>query len=626
MWKNIIIIICQWIIYILDKLSNKSSDKFLHSYSNDSDIQILTPHGWDQFLLIHEINMSDSYTLITQNGETLVCADKHRVFNGEDYVYVEDMKIGDNISTIKGVDKISSIYKNYLPTRMGDITVSSADKSLYTDNIVSHNTTTSALFMLWYILFNVDKGALVLGDKRATAVEILDKMKKIFRELPYFLKPGVVKWNEGEISFDNGCRIMAQATTQNSGIGFTFHCVLADEFAHVDPNMVRKFYSQIFPTVTASKAKFMITSTQNGRNLFYKLYKAAEAHESDYAAFKVDWWQIPEWDPTNHKWIPRDDEWKSKQIANLGSEEDFNMQFGTDFDIGAPTLLNQKYIKSLEAPAFIYKDMLGVTSSSSWYWHPDLDIYDLKNMKLVVTSDLAEQVGEDYTIFEVYRLVNPLAGAKGKLQLMGYFRDNTSSREVCAQSLVEFLNKYTDSDATIVSFEKNTYGDIFYRDVKDFCDDHDIEYPRFVKYAATGSNKKNPGIKITPGNKSDHCKLFKEAFEKGQIQCNCEQWILESYNFVEDNGSYKASYGHDDLMMAAIQLTFVEESTEYTVLLDQPDPVEARNQALLEDKEYIDNPIDSRFKGQIIARNIISSADQIHNSSWIQGKSYTLSS
>ena len=484
----------------------------------------------------------------------------------------------------------------------------------------SGKTTTSALFMLWYILFNVDKGALVLGDKRATAVEILDKMKKIFRELPYFLKPGVVKWNEGEISFDNGCRIMAQATTQNSGISFTFHCVLADEFAHVDPNMVRKFYSQIFPTVTASKAKFMITSTQNGRNLFYKLYKAAEAHESDYAAFKVDWWQIPEWDPTNHKWIPRDDEWKAKQIANLGSEEDFNMQFGTDFDIGAPTLLNQKYIKSLETPAFIYKDMLGVTSSSSWYWHPDLDIYDLKNMKLVVTSDLAEQVGQDYTIFEVYRLVNPLAGVKGKLQLMGYFRDNTSSREVCAQSLVEFLNKYTDSDATIVSFEKNTYGDIFYRDVKDFCDDHDIEYPRFVKYATTGSNKKNPGIKITPGNKSDHCKLFKEAFEKGQIQCNCEQWILESYNFVEDNGSYKASYGHDDLMMAAIQLTFVEESTEYTVLLDQPDPVEAHNQALLEDKEYIDNPVDSRFKGQIIARNIVSSADRIHNSSWIQGR------
>lgn len=74
-------------------------------------------------------------------------------------------------------------------------------------------TTTSAIFMLHYILFNVDKNALVLGNKRKTAIEILDKTKKIFLEIPYFLKPGIYKWNEGEIVLDNGCRLMAEATT-----------------------------------------------------------------------------------------------------------------------------------------------------------------------------------------------------------------------------------------------------------------------------------------------------------------------------------------------------------------------------------------------------------------------------
>ena len=39
-------------------------------------------------------------------------------------------------------------------------------------------TTTSAVFMLHYILFNTDKNALVLGNKRKTAGEILDKAKK----------------------------------------------------------------------------------------------------------------------------------------------------------------------------------------------------------------------------------------------------------------------------------------------------------------------------------------------------------------------------------------------------------------------------------------------------------------
>ena len=104
-------------------------------------------------------------------------------------------------------------------------------------------TTTSAIFMLWYTLFNTDKNSLVVGNKRKTAIEILDKTKKIFIELPFFLRPGVYKWNESEPAFDNGCRIMAEATTINSGISFTFHCILSDEFAHLPANILDKFYN-----------------------------------------------------------------------------------------------------------------------------------------------------------------------------------------------------------------------------------------------------------------------------------------------------------------------------------------------------------------------------------------------
>ena len=158
-------------------------------------------------------------------------------------------------------------------------------------------TVTSALFMLHYLCFNIDKNALVLGNKRKTAVEILDKAKKIFFELPFFLKPGIYKWNEAEIVLDNGCRLMAEATTINSGISFTFHCVLADEFAHIAPNIIDKFYNNLFPTITAGRARFMITSTQNGYNLFYRIYNAAIAGENEYKPFTVTWDMIPEWNP-----------------------------------------------------------------------------------------------------------------------------------------------------------------------------------------------------------------------------------------------------------------------------------------------------------------------------------------
>ena len=49
--------------------------------------------------------------------------------------------------------------------------------------------------------------------KGKTAAEILDKVKKIYLEVPYFLKPGIYKWNMGEIVLDNGCRILTAATS-----------------------------------------------------------------------------------------------------------------------------------------------------------------------------------------------------------------------------------------------------------------------------------------------------------------------------------------------------------------------------------------------------------------------------
>ena len=89
---------------------------------------------------------------------------------------------------------------------MCDTSVNDENHRFYSNGILSHNSVTTAIYCLWVILFNIDKNALVLGNKRKTAVEILDKAKKIFTELPYFLRPGIYKWNEGEIVLDNGCR------------------------------------------------------------------------------------------------------------------------------------------------------------------------------------------------------------------------------------------------------------------------------------------------------------------------------------------------------------------------------------------------------------------------------------
>lgn len=435
-------------------------------------------------------------------------------------------------------------------------------------------TTTSAVFMLHYILFNVDKNALVLGNKRKTAVEILDKAKKIYLELPYFLKPGIYKWNEGEIVLDNGCRLMAEATTINSGISFTFHCVLADEFAHVMPNILDKFYNNLFPTITAGKARFMITSTQNGYNLFYRLYKAAEAGMNEYSAFKTDWHEVPEWNPDTRTWDKRDEAWHQLQVANYGSEEAFNAQFGTNFDISANTLIAQKVLsrRNQRLHEFVEKEMPGVPFSSSWYWHPNFDPIDCKSSYLVLTTDIAEGGGGDSTVCCVHRFIEP---GSNKLECVGYFKSNKLPREHATTTIQVFVSLMCHQDRTLLSFERNVYGEIFVKQMTENvekgvpgCTNFDPSI--FVKYYNESGTKFHYGIKITSGNKTTHCKLYKEEYEKDLLINDAAQYMVELSNFSDDgHGKYAASFGHDDMVMAEVQLTFVRETLQYKLLRDE---------------------------------------------------------
>lgn len=435
-------------------------------------------------------------------------------------------------------------------------------------------TTTSAIFMLHYILFNVDKNALVLANKLKTSKEVLDKAKKIYIELPFFLRAGIYKWNECELVLDNGCRLMCEATTINSGISFTFHCVLWDEAAHVAPNIMESFYNNLFPTITAGKARFMITSTQNGYNLFYRLYKAAEARENEYMPFKTDWWEVPEWNPDNNRWEKRDEAWHKLQVANYGSEEAFNKQFGTNFDVSANTLISQKALKKnkLELCEFVEKDLYGITHSDCYRWLPDYEPMDqLKKDYIVITVDLAEGIGGDYTVFLFNRMIDLNSDV---LECVGYFRSSEVLREHCSKSLQTLICTYLNQEHTLLSYEKNTYGELFYRDLMDNMEKDPLIMQKFdtsllVKYFNESGSRYVTGVKLTSGNKTSHCLLFKNTYERNKYICRDTRFMAELSNFTDDGtGHYSASFGHDDFVMAAMQTEFVRSTLQYKILRD----------------------------------------------------------
>lgn len=456
-------------------------------------------------------------------------------------------------------------------------------------------TTTSAIFILWYILFNTDKNSLVLGNKRKTANEILDKVKKIYLELPYYLKPGIYKWNEGEIVLDNGCRCMAEATTINSGISFTFHCVLADEFAHIPGTILEPFYNNLFPTISAAHARFMITSTQNGYNLFYRLYKYAEQGISEFSPFKTDWDEVPEWNPDKNCWEPRDEAWHQQQVANYGSEEAFNKQFGTNFDINANTLINAKFIKKIRpiAVQFVNKELLGVEYSDYFYWHPNFEpMDDLRKCHTVITIDIAEGLNQDYTTYIFNRIIDN----EGTTECIGIFHANDLTTEQCTIALQEIICYYMEQDNTLVSFEKNLFGELFEKQLLDNLEKYEdmklgqlFDQSILLKYWNKSMTEYTNGIKITSGNKTKGCVLFKIDYERNKIINRSTLFLDEIENFCDNKGNntYQSSFGHDDVVMAQMQLVFAKQSLQFKNLLDS---YAMGNSVVDNDKVY--NPYD----------------------------------
>jgi len=205
---------------------------------------------------------------------------------------------------------------------------------LYTENRYSilmasrqsGKTVSAAIVMLWTVLFNKDKGVMIVANKSTTVKEIVRKIKDIYKLLPFFLKTGIVNWNEKTLAFENGSRIQSENRTKEPAIGFTIDLLYLDEFAKIPDNIVRAYYASVVPTVSSiSNSKIIITSTPDGHNLFWELLRDAElpegdSHKNPYKSLKVYWFQIKGRRDTKFRLI-------DEKLKKFGLTEDYVMNY-----------------------------------------------------------------------------------------------------------------------------------------------------------------------------------------------------------------------------------------------------------------------------------------------------------
>ena len=571
-----------------------------------SGLSIETDSGFQPITHIHKTKPFDIWEIETLSGKKLDGADNHILFNEKmEEVYLKDCVKGSFIMTKDGPEEVVKLKKTSLRIEMYDVTVDHPDHRFYSNDILSHNTICSSIYIAWYVLFNFDRNALILSNKGATTREIIDKAKVILDNLPFFMKPGIIKNDVFNMKFDNGCRIIGQSTTKKAAIGFTIHLLFMDEFAHIHPSFLDTFYENVYPTISSSKvSRVIITSTPNGFNKFYDIYRTAVKGKSEYRAFRVDWWQVP----------GRDEAWMLREIANLGSEEAFNRQYGNQFIASSNLLLGPESIKRLQKRQkdYVHHEFFELDDIEVNYrelnWDPDFDISEIENENnyWAFSVDIAEGNGGDYSVINIFQVTPMDRGDIKKIKAPGSFMEFFALRQVGVfrsnQHTIEDFSKilYTlsvdifNNENVKMVIEWNMFGSELIRRMQTiFPSRNDFDEEMVVKFKHRNDARvANFGLRLKADNKAIFCQNFKKYINVGRVLISNKETIEESISFGKmPNGSYQGQLGNDDLVMSSINVTeffhttdfsdFVEEKFDY---LD-PDTQKFMDDALSKSKD-----------------------------------------
>ena len=408
-------------------------------------------------------------------------------------------------------------------------------------------TTTTVGYMLWSVLFNPDYTVGILANKGSLAREILDRLTKAYEYLPLWLQQGVVVWNKGNIELENGSKIFAYATSAAGVRGGSYNLIFLDEFAFVPHNMAQDFFQSTYPVISSGQTtKVIIVSTPNGLNQFYKMWTDAIEGRSTYKPLEVHWSQVP----------GRDEAWKNETIRNT-SEEQFRVEFETEFIGSSATLISGTKLRSLAFHNPISSD-------------EGLDTYEqpIPGRLYICTVDCAEGVEADYST------INVVDVTQTPYRQVAKYRNNKLPLLFFPTIIYSVAKKYNEAYALI---ETNNIGqqvvDILHYDLE-YENIYKLEHHHIKGQSISAGFRRSTsfGIKTTKSVKKIGCANLKTLIENDKLIINDFDTIAEMNTFSRVRDSYSAEEGNnDDLVMGLVLFawltaqTFFKDSTSIDV-------------------------------------------------------------
>jgi hypothetical protein len=416
----------------------------------------------------------------------------------------------------------------------------------------SGKTSTSAAYILWFAMFNKDKTILIVANKLSSAIEIMDRIKFAYKEMPDYIRDAIVEFAKTTIVFKNGSKIVCRATTADSGRGLSISLLYADEISYTRVGIQAEFFSAITPTL-ATGGNAIISSTPNtDDDIFAQIWRGAnntvlpngeisEVGVNGYKGQLVTWEDHPD----------RDEEWAEAEISKIGQEK-FLREYSCRFISFNSTLIDPLALERMKPKEPIFR-----MGEVRWYKQPEFgkSYFVMLDPSLGTREDSAAiQVIEMPTLEHVAEWASNSTPPKGQVQVL---------YDILCYIEAEIEAEDDDEIDLYWSFENNSIGEAILQTIEDSGVD---SFPGTLiseKRPAQQKKRFRKGINTTTKNKLLSCSKFKSLVDTDRLIPKSHGVIKQLKNFTANGASFSAKgSGNDDLVMALILCTRLIEMTK----------------------------------------------------------------
>ena len=403
-------------------------------------------------------------------------------------------------------------------------------------------TTCACAYLLWYTMFVPEAQVLIAAHKYEGAQDIMNRYRFGYENLPDFIRAGVYSYNRNTIEYDNGSRIQATTTTENTGRGKSLSLIYCDEFAFVQPpEKAKEFWTALSPTLSTG-GKCIITSTPNSdEDQFALIWTEAnrkfdehgnetEVGTNGFYSYFAHWKENP----------LRDDAWAAVERAKIGDER-FRREFECEFLIFDETLINAVKLAEL-------KGIEPVMTMGQTRWYKDIN----PNATYLIALDPSLGTGGDYGAIQVYEMPSMVQVAEWRHNLTPVQAQVKHMREIL-KYIQERAAEKGGSPTIYYSVENNTLGEAALIVINDIGEENFPGLFLSEPIRKGHVRKFRKGFNTTHRTKISACSQLKNLLETHKMKIHSKPLVSELKTFIAHGVGFGAKTGeHDDLVSATL--------------------------------------------------------------------------